>query len=369
MDVPDYRIELWDIDGEKVLDISHLVTPEIELKLNDADVVTFKLDLKQFTDLCDSVNILPRNVLYPAKSNIVIWRNGLILTAGEVSIADTEKDGNGNKTLNITVDGWLNYFANRFIKKDYVDTERSEIAWDAIDTAQSVTNGDYGVVLGDTATTFNSDLTADYKDVKSIIQRYTYARPTTYDFDILTEIQDRTIVKVFNTYLRKGSDKPHINLVDPFNCNFNRIRRSSDTLANRVIGLGSGIGEERVESVQEDTDSQLNYLVREKKQTFNSVVEEETLDNNIEGILENSKGVLVLFDAEPYPGTIDLGTTIVGDSLTCTMENDPYNDDVAGVFRIYNIKISLDINRSENVTLSFYNPSAGGELEEEEIVV
>lgn len=364
LNTPEYTIELFDIHGNMVLDISPFVNPSIDLKLNDADVITFDIDLKQFTILCDSVNLLPRNVLYPAKTNVLIRRNGLVLTAGEVSNANTTKDEEGNTQLSVTVDGWINYFAKRFLLKTYTSVDRSLIAWDAIDTVQSVPNGDYGVVLGETVETYNSDLTADYKDVKSILQRYTYALPVTYDFDISTEIQADSIVKLFNTYLRKGSDKPQIELVDPINATFNNIRRSSDTLANKLIGLGSGIGEERLESVLSDTNSQLTYLVREKKQTWNSVIAADTLNDNTRGVLENSRSVLATFNAIPQPNTLDLNEIIVGDSLTCRVEQDSFNDDINGMFRIYGISVKVDENRQEDVTLNFYKPDVGGELDE-----
>lgn len=366
LDIPDYSVELYDIFGNYVLDISRFVEPDIELKLNDADVVTFNLDLVQFTRLCQSVGLLPRNVLYPLKTQCLVRRNGKILTGGRVSIANTAKSEDGLKTLAVTVDGYLNYFAKRYVTNNWVATERSDIAWEAIDMAQSVPNGDLGVVRGVHAITYDSDLTADYQDVKSIIQRYTYAQPVTYDFEIALSVVGGNIVKTFNTYGRKGSDRPEIELVDPQNIGSLAVQRSGDSVANKVIGLGSGIGDSRLQSIQEDGNSQLTYLVHEQKQLFNTVSKQETLDENTLGLLDNSRNVLATFSCVAEPGAIDLDVVGVGDSLTCRVENDAYNDDINGLYRIYSLKIQVDRERKEVITPSFYNPNAGGELTDDE---
>lgn len=365
--IPEYTIELWDINGNYVLDISRFVAPDITLKLNDADVVTFNVDHKQFTQLCADVQLVPRNVLYPAKTEVIVRRNGNVLTGGTVGIANTTKDESGTKIISVTVDGYDKYFAKRHVKRNWVATDRSDIAWQAIDEVQSVPNGDYGVVRGVHTATYPSDLTADYADVKSIIQRYTYAQPTTYDYEFTPSIVAGNIIKTFNTWLRKGSDRPNIELVDPQNIATMNIKRSSDSLANKIIGLGAGIGDERIESLPEDATSQANYLVQEKKQLWNSVINQDTLDENAEGVLENSRGVLVTFDGSVEPGAIDLDVVSVGDSLSVRILDDAYNDDINGMYRIYQLKISVDLNRKETITPSFYNPGAGGEITDDEV--
>lgn len=363
--IPEWQIELWDISGSYVLDISRFVSIDLELKLNDADTVQFSIDLKQFTDLCTSVGLTPRNVLYPKKTQVIVRRNGIIKTGGRVSQANTTANDDGSKTLAVTVDGYEAYFAKRFVSNNWVATERSLIAWQAIDMAQSVPNGDLGVVQGTLASPlYASDLTADFMAVKDILQRFTYAQPATYDYEIAVDVVGGEITKTFNTYTRLGSDRPQIELVDPLNFKAN-VSRSGDSMANRLIGLGSGIGDSRLQSIQEDSTSQLTYLVEEQKQLFNTVSKQETLDENTIGLLENSRNILGLFSGVAYPGAIDLDVVSVGDSLTCRIENDPYNNDVDGLYRIYTLKIQVDENRRETVTPSFYNPNAGGELSDE----
>lgn len=364
LEIPDYTVELWDINGNYVLDISRFAELDITLKLNDSDIVTFEIDLVQFTNLCQSVGLTPRNVLYPLKTQCIIRRDGLILTGGRVSICDTDKSEDGVKTLNVTVDGYEQFFARRFVSQTWAATDRSQIAWEAISAVQSVPNGDLGVVRGVHEDTYPSDLVADYMSVKDIIQKYTHVLPTTYDFEIAVDVVAGEITKTFNTYLTKGSARPNIRLVDPRNITTFAVNRSGDTMANKVIGLGSGEPGTRVESIQEDSDSQTAYLVQESKELFSSVSDQDTLDDDTQGVLAASREVLATFSCVAKAGTIDPNVVKPGDSLYCRVESDPYNDDIVGMYRIYTLQIKVDRERKEIITPSFYNPNTGGELEE-----
>lgn len=364
LETPDYTVELWDINDNYVLDISRFVELDITLKLNDADIVTFDIDLVQFNNLCLSVGLVPRNVLYPLKTQCVIRRNGVLLTAGRVSVSDTSKGEDGVKKQSVTVDGYEQYFAKRFISQSWAATDRSQIAWEAIDAVQSLPNGDLGVVRGVHTDTYDSDLTADYMSVKDIMQKYTYVQPTTYDFEIAVDVVDGAITKTFNTYLFKGTDRPDVRLVDPRNISNFNVNRSGDTMANKVIGLGALVAGSRLESIQEDEPSQIEYLIQEDKESFSSVEQQDTLDDDTAGVLEQSRTVLATFNCVAEPGVIDPNVVKVGDSVYCRVDNDPYNDDIAGMYRIYAMNIKVDNERKEAITPSFYNPGTGGEIGE-----
>lgn len=364
LDTPDYAVELWDVNGHYVLDISRFVNPDITLKFNDADVVTFDIDLVQFINLCQSVGLEPRNVLYPLKTQCIVRRNGQILTGGRIGICDTSKSADGVKTLSVTVDGYLQFFAKRFVSNTWTATDRSQIAWEAIDAVQSVPNGDLGVVRGVHTDTYPSDLAADYMAVKDIIQKYTHVLPVTYDFEIAVDVVGGEITKTFNTYLFKGTEWPAIRLIDPRNISSLQVKRSGDTMANKVIGLSSGDPTTRIESIQEDAASQVNYLVQESKELFSNVSDQATLDDDTGGVLAESSAVLAIFSCVAQPGAIDPNIVKPGDSLYCRVEGDAYNDDIMGMYRIYSLQIQVDAERKETVTPSFYNPNAGGEVTE-----
>lgn len=357
LNAPEYSVVLYDLNNQPVMDISRFVTLSWESVLNDIHKLSFTIDLIQFEKQCAAINATPRNLIYPQRTEVKMSRNGELLFGGIISHADSSLEENGAQ-LSVQADSYLQYFATRFISKNYTNTDRSDIAWDAIDTVQGIPNGDLGVTRGVWTPTFNSDLTNDYQDVKYIIQRYTYAKPTTYDFEITPD-------KVFNTYLRLGSDKPEIELVYPQNIVSMGVPRSSDSLANKIIGMGSGIGEERIETVEEDATSQITYRIKEKKVTFNSVEEQTTLEQNTQGVLEQSTGVLVIPNVKVRGDDFDISNIKVGDSVFVRVDGSTYNDDVNGLLRIFKMSVSVDENMNEDISIDFYNPNAGGEIEEE----
>lgn len=357
LEVPDYSVMLYDLSDQPIMDISQICTFKLSLVLNDVNTLSLAIDLVQFERLCITTGLNPRNIIYPMKTEIKVIRNGIALFGGIIASVDTELSED-RWTMSVGADSYLQYFSRRYINKNYTNTDRSDIAWDAINTVQSVAYGNLGITRGTTAPTFNSDLTNDYQDVKYIIQRYTYAKPTTYDFEI-------TPFKVFNTYLRLGSDRPDIELVYPQNIVSIKIPRASDSLANRIIGFGSGIGEERIQTIQQDITSQMTYRILERKQTFNSVEDLTTLVQNTSGVLDNSRAVLVLPDVVTNGTFFNPSDVRVGDSIKLRVDSSLFNNDIDGMVRIYKQEIDVDQNYNETINLGFYNPNAGGEIEDD----
>lgn len=122
----------------------------------------------------------------------------------------------------------------------------------------------------------------DLQNVKDAIINLTKLENDNFDFSFDAN-------KVFSTYARQGSDKPHVELVYPQNITSMRTTRDAQTLFNKVFGLGAGIGEERLETTALDPDSSLIYRVREKVELYNSVEAINTLQTNTAGALYEQK--------------------------------------------------------------------------------
>lgn len=350
LQIPKWEVFLYDLNGNKVMDVSSFCDFELRLLLNDNSYMSASMDLVQFEEKCLENGLFPRNVLYALMTEVKVYRNGIAKFGGIV--AETKSVlGETEKSLTFTADSYLQHFATRRLTKNYYQVGRSEIAADAIITAQSVPNGDIGITIGTLAETFASDLTADLRDIKSIIQLYTYARPVTYDFEITPE-------KVFNTYLKLGSYRPQFPLTYPFNIESIGIPRRSSTLFNKVYGIGSGIGEERIGTVKEDAESSLRYRLKEDVKLYNSVTDQQTLEDNTEGYLQESKEMLVVPDVKVKGMAVDLDIVGVGDTLPLSVEGSSYNDDINGNFRIYGMTIKVDSQLFEDVSFDFYEPSA-----------
>lgn len=355
LDTPEWTVVLYDQQNQPIMDISDLVSMTLNMKLNDIATLDLSINLTMFERRCAAINTPPRSILYPGTAEIRAFRNGNAIFGGIISGANSTYDEAGT-SLDIQSESYLQYFAYRLNNKTYRNMDRSAIAWDAINTAQSEPNGNLGVTLGTTELTFNSDLDPDYRDVKSILQRFTYVQPITYDFEITPD-------KVFNTYRKLGSDRPDIQLIYPQNIRSIGVPRSSDTLYNRVVGIGSGIGRERLESIVNNTNSQITYRIRETKEVFNDVKQLSTLENNAAGVLDQSYEVQVLPNIRVDGQEVDLDVLRVGDSVFVRIDGSPFNDDVNGMYRIYDMTIAVDQNNYEQVTLGFYKPDNGGAID------
>lgn len=352
-----WSIILYDLHNQPILDISDFVAISLELNLNDVDTFSCSMDLYILQGLVRQVGATMKAILYPQRTEIRVAKDGVLLFGGIVSGVTTSYGENG-ATIDIKADSYLQYFATRFLNKNYTNTDRSAIAWDAIDTVQSEANGSLGITQGTLATIFNSDLTNDYQDVKTIIQRFTYAKPTTYDFEITPD-------KVFNTYTRLGSDKPGIVLSYPHNIISMTVPRNADGMANRIIGMGSGQGEERLQTVQDNLTSQINNRIVEKKMSYNSVLNQTTLDQNVQGMLGQIYESLVIPELSIDETTFDVTSTKIGDAVTVKVDDSDYDDDLNGLFRIAKQTIGVDENEHEDIKLTFYNPNSGGALSED----
>src|SRR5690606_9836706 len=192
LNIPEWTIMLYDQQNQPIMDISDLASINLNMKLNDIATLDFSMDMKMFERKCAAINTPPRSILYPATTEIRAFRNGNAMFGGIISGANSTYDESG-RSIDVQSESYLQYFAYRLNNKTYRNMDRSAIAWDAINTAQSEPNGNLGVTLGTTEPTFNSDLDPDYRDVKSILQRFTYVQPVTYEFEITPD-------KVFITY-------------------------------------------------------------------------------------------------------------------------------------------------------------------------
>lgn len=490
LDTPEYIVELWDINGVFVADVTALVATSlrITMPLNDVDEVSFSLDLVQFEELCESINVRPLNILEPYRTDVKIRRNGQYLVGAHV--VDTKVNFNSESTnkIEIACTGYLNHLKDRYLTANYSNMTYAQIArqlitdtqasynlitnsnfyegirgWQYIDAGYvlwsstegrtsagslfaSVSTGAVGyggarwqhalqagltytlsfwvkpvtgsgsvyiAVSGNTAmattpvtntagwtfvthtwthaanssnvdikmtnnTNFflddvklsdNVDSTAvrnfgitlgtdtaspsqaatrvrnyDLQNVKDGIINLTKLENDKFDFSFDAN-------KVFKTYARKGSDKPDIELVYPQNIKTINTSRSAQTLANKIFALGSGIGDERIETSVLDLPSATSYRVRETTELFNSVINMPVLAENAIGVLEQKQGLYETIEVTVNNNVLDLDLIEVGDAIYIRIDKSTYVDYVNGLYRITQISIDVSQEFDENITL------------------
>lgn len=210
-------------------------------------------------------------------------------------------------------------------------------------------NPNLGITLGtDTAISFQSSgrqRAYSLQSVKEALKSLTSLQSDNFDFDF-------TYDRKFNTYHRKGKEKPDIIASYPGNITSMSITRSASSLANKVTIIGSGIGDERLEVTHRNKESIQKYGVRERTVTANNVTLKATLNEHAIGELWDRKDVTNLPSLKIDDGSINPGNIEIGDSIMVRVENDSYIEDISGMYRVVKMTVSVGMEHQESVSLT-----------------
>lgn len=353
LETPEYTVELWDINGVMVMDVSAIIATQlrIELHLNDIESIDFSIDLVQFEQLCASIGVNPRTILEPYRTDVRIRRNGEYLCGAQIVRATANFNTTETNKISIQCTGYLNYFKDRFITASYSAMTYAQIARQMITDTQAQTNGDFGVILGvDQASPYQqADRVRNYdlQNIKDGIINLTKLEDDNFDFQF-------TAGKVFNIYSRLGSDRPEVEFVYPQNIASMSVKRDASTLANKIIGLGSGIGEERLESIAIGLNSAIAYRIRERTELFSSVINQTELDSNTYGKLSEYQYIYEVPALTIVPNEIDLNSVGIGDAVTIRVDGSTFIDNLNGMYRIQSMTITVSNSGEESVSLDVY---------------
>jgi hypothetical protein len=362
-----YEIELWSQTGLRIADISTLCqNRKYTLKRNEAEALTFDLDLFKFEEYCrDNLGGTdPHTLIAPYVTDVKVKRNGIYLFGAQVVdisfnlTPDATPPGSASAAVSfpvtITCSGYLNLFKDRYITKTYTATEATSIATDMLTTTQAQTNGSVGVTnaASQYATGVTRDRIYQRDNVKLKLQELTTLVDGRFDFGFSWD-------KVFQTYSQIGARRTDISLIygGPLgNVAGLQLDRSGINLFNKVYGLGSGFGDDQLSSTQADAASQLNYYVREKIEQFNSVVDQGTLTQNTAASLALAKDILelpvVTITGNEIPRS---GNFIIpGDRIPLEVQEHTWLDNINGLFRVEQMDVTLDENDFEkSIVLTF----------------
>lgn len=361
LEIPEYTVELWSSTGVYMADVSSIMTSELrmEMPLNDVEQVSFTLDLVQFEQKCARIGATPRNVLDPYRTEVKIKRNGAYLLGTQVVQAQINLNNESANTIEVRCTGYLNLFKDRYITPGVAPANNSavysgktyaQLAQRLILDTQNQTNGNFGVTLGPDTASLLQDPTRtrigdyDNQNVKDGIINLTKLEADNFDFKFTWD-------KRFEVYNRLGSDKPDVELVYPFNIVSMTVLRDATTLANKITGIGSGIGDERLEYTGIDSSSTLAYGVREKVELFNSVSTPDTLVKSVQGLVPIYKDIYEVPAVNLTNGAIVPGEVITGDAVLVKVEGSTFIETINELYRIINMTISVGLENQENISL------------------
>ena len=362
MAYPKYTYEVYNRAGTQIADISQLVTSrKIRAGRNKAEDISFSMDADALAEYADSINTTAAQLLSVGVNEVRIRRGRNYLVGGYISYYNASVDRT-DRTLEVKVSGFLNFFKDRYfeVQRSFPGVDAAQILWTVIDENQSgaatfwdtsvavnTAYADFGITEGTLDTIANKDRTYEAgKNVKDAIVQMTEVSTATGDFEFSPE-------KVFSFYDRLGSDKPQLIFTYPHNIVGGDFPMDAQQIANRVMTVGSGAGDTRVQAIDQDTSSQANYYIRQQFQQFNSVEETGTLSEHGMGYVQAAKDPLNVPEIEvDLNGSITASDFWVGDRITIRQEDTAIPSLVDGLYRVEEIDLNIDDNDGETARLS-----------------
>jgi hypothetical protein len=344
-----YEFELW-INGVQVGDITKLMqNRRFSFTRNGSEELSFLMSLTAFEQYCDDLGAVPQAVLEAYVTDIRVKRNGNYLFG--VHVVDMQYNLNqGEINVEVKATGFLDLLADRYVTKDYTATERVAIALDLIATTQAGdTTNDFGIDPGTQqySTGLLSDRSYTDQNVRDALVNLTNLSDGQFDFRFN---YDRSI----ETFAQIGSNRPDNRFTYPYNITGGRVTHTATNLWNYIIGLGSGFGEEALRTVTADPVSRGNHKTRQKIVSFNSVTEQQTLDENTYAYLQKVKDILELPTFNVSGAFANLDILSVGDRVPVEVQGHPALP-LNGTYRIEKMDVNLDENDAENIAITVDN--------------
>lgn len=344
-----YEFELW-INGAQVGDITKLMyNRRYSITRNGSEELSFTMSLTAFEAYCASLGAVPQAVLEAHVTDIRVKRNGNYKFGVHVvdMLYNLEE---GQITVEVKCTGFFDLLATRYVTKNYVQEERVAIALDLIATTQSGdSTNDFGIDPG--VQQYDTGLLSDrsYVDqnVRDAIVNLTNLSDGQFDFRFN---YDRSI----ETFEQIGSNRPDNKFSYPYNIRSGRVTHTATNLYNYIIGLGSGFGIEALRTETADAVSRGNYKTRQKIVSFNSITEQQILDENTYGYLQKVKDILELPTFNVSGAFADLDVIGVGDRVPIEVVGHsalPLN----GTYRIEKLAVTLDENDAEDIAITVDN--------------
>lgn len=139
LEVVQYDVEIWDWHtGDYVADISNILTDGLDITwvLNDAEDLTFSIDLVQFEKKCEAMGSTPDEVLTPYVHDIRVRRNGEYILGCQVVETSIEIPNDEPPRINVKCTGFLNLFKDRYISEPLAGYTYAGIARKLVERGQ-----------------------------------------------------------------------------------------------------------------------------------------------------------------------------------------------------------------------------------------
>lgn len=347
-----YRIEVRDSSNNLLADISDIcINRNLLWVRNRASQIRLSLDITSLNQLLVNLNITLNDLFIINSSEVWIYRNNVLIISGQINWKSLSEDSNIS-IIDIEACGWLDILSQRYTPAGTLITYSAQdvgnIMWDLIDDTQTDgTYGDIGITQGTIEASKNIDRTYLNKNIREAIIQLSEIIDGP-DFEI-------TANKVFNTYYPKQGDR-RLDTVFTYPGNIRSIKYESDgkNMANRVIAVGSGNGNNALNITVNSADSaKEQYKLRTSVLNLADISTLAVLTDHANEELRARTNPIILptitLDAYNLTPFIDYN---LGDEIEIKiLSNISVWAEMAGLVRIEAINIDVDDNNIEKIKL------------------
>lgn len=293
----------------------------------------------------------------------VTGQGGRVLQVVERPIINSSAGQRLVAQVTTTVDGqWYNVPATFTAQYDnsyiYFQQERTTAGGIRIDDARVYLNNEndtlrnlqvpLGVNTASGYQTSGKALNYQLQNVKDALQELTtLGGNENENFDFEFE-PDRT----FNCYHQLGTTRTDLLVEYPGNISQLKITRSAANLANSVTNMGSGIGDERLETRVFDTDSMQLYGTHESVFTSNGTDIAENISLQAQSELNARKDPTNLPQITISDGSVNPSNLKIGDKFYLKIYEDEFIGTTSGLFRVMEYQLDVDQDDNEKVSLT-----------------
>lgn len=229
---------------------------------------------------------------------IYIYRDDSLVWSGEMALDQTVLSKDAQGWVQVTAYTWIQLLTSMYTGEEvtYTTTDAGQIAWGIIDTAQSRTNGDLGIVQGYIEATTNRSIIFKNDEVfKSIVALADASNG--FEFDITND-------KIFQVYRQMGIDRSKTILFEyGVNVANATITRDFYGITNKAIVIGSLTDGTSSREDRDATTSQSIYGIRESRINVTEEVTTALLQDAGDEYLRIKKQPLYTLSFEQVPNT------------------------------------------------------------------
>lgn len=287
--------------------------------------------------------------------SVYIYRDDILIWAGEQATREGSLNDKGDNWVYITCYDWFEQWFSRYTDAEEIfsNVDAGQIAWSLIDTAQSETDGDFGINEGTIEATQNRDRTYYNQNIGEAIVNLSNAI-NGFDFEINTS-------KAFNVYSVIGIDRSNdIRLEYGINIRYMRITEDFSKPINRAIVLGdSGVLSDPLRVEREDLTSQGIYKIREDLLNDMGVSTIANLEEKGDAMLRKYEAPLYKISMAIVRSTTPtIADFSIGDIITLIIKTGIYN--INTQFRVFGWEVDYEADDTETLSLTlgnFYLPT------------